>query len=267
MPMTKTRSKTSSRGAPKRGRTSRPKGNARSRSRTRASTASRTRGRTSNRSTSNAAIRSFQDMQVNDQQVEELVLQALETELGGVQVYETALRCVQNDDLREEWEEYHEQTQRHVEIVQELCQELGIDAEKQTPGREVVRHIGESLGQAMEKALESGPSTAAELVAAECVTLAETKDHQNWALIGQLCEALDQDDDERCEAFEAAYDEVEDEEDEHLYHTAGWARELWIESLGLPAVLPPPEEEKDVKSMAQAARAIGQRKGMARKKR
>jgi hypothetical protein len=35
----------------------------------------------------------------------------------------------------------------------------------------------------------------------------------------------------------------------------GWARELWIESLGLPAVLPPPEEEKSVKTAIGAARA------------
>ena len=35
----------------------------------------------------------------------------------------------------------------------------------------------------------------------------------------------------------------------------GWARELWIESLGMPAVLPPPEEEKKVKTAIGAARA------------
>ena len=48
---------------------------------------------------------------------------------------------------------------------------------------------------------------------------------------------------------------VEEQEDEHLYHSTGWCRELWIESLGLPAVLPPPEEEKDVKTAIGAARA------------
>lgn len=56
-------------------------------------------------------------------------------------------------------------------------------------------------------------------------------------------------------ALTDACEEVEDEEDEHLYHTTGWTRELWIESLGLPAVLPPPEEEKDVKTAIGAARA------------
>lgn len=45
-----------------------------------------------------------------------------------------------------------------------------------------------------------------------------------------------------------SYERVEDQEDEHLYHTTGWGRELWIESLGMPAVLPPPEEEKEVKT-------------------
>jgi hypothetical protein len=52
-----------------------------------------------------------------------------------------------------------------------------------------------------------------------------------------------------------AYQQVEQEEDEHLYHTQGWTRELWIEALGMPAVLPPPEEERDVTTAEEAAKA------------
>jgi len=52
-----------------------------------------------------------------------------------------------------------------------------------------------------------------------------------------------------------AHEEVEEEEDEHLYHSMGWARELSIQALGMPAVLPPPEEEKHVKTAIGAARA------------
>ena len=63
-------------------------------------------------------------------------------------------------------------------------------------------------------------------------------------------------------ALKDAHDEVEEEEDEHLYHTQGWARELWIQSLGMKAVLPPPEEEKDVKTAIGAARAKQSRKEM-----
>ena len=52
-----------------------------------------------------------------------------------------------------------------------------------------------------------------------------------------------------------AHDEVEADEDHHLYHTRGWAREMWIASMGFKAVLPPPEEVKKVESAAEAARA------------
>jgi rubrerythrin len=189
---------------------------------------------------------------MNNEQVHELLYQALETELGGVQVYETALRCAQNDDLKKEWHEYHEQTTEHVQIVRGLLDVFGLDPEEEPPGRKVVRHIGESLVKAMEMALKSGPPEAAELVAAECVTLAETKDHLNWELIGQVAKKTTGDEGK---ALKDAYAKVEDQEDEHLYHTQGFARELWIHSLGMPAVLPPPEEQKDVKTAIGAARA------------
>jgi len=47
---------------------------------------------------------------MNKEQVNELLYQALETELGGVEIYTTALRCVVNAELKEEWEKYLEQT-------------------------------------------------------------------------------------------------------------------------------------------------------------
>jgi rubrerythrin len=185
-------------------------------------------------------------------QLHELLYQALETELGGVQVYTTALRCVVNDDLKEEWEKYLEQTQNHVEIVRDVFAQLELDTEAETPGRAVVRHIGESLVNAMEMALEAGDKAGAELVAAESVVLAETKDHLNWHLIGEAAKKASGD---VAKVLKAAYEAVEDEEDEHLYHTTGWTRELWLDSLGMKAVLPPPEEVKEVKTAIGAARA------------
>jgi rubrerythrin len=181
----------------------------------------------------------------------DLLYQALETELGGVEIYTTALECVQNDDLREEWEKYLEQTKEHVEVIRGVCTELGLDPNRETPGRQVVRHIGGALLEAMQMALEAGDSEAAELVAAECVMLAETKDHSNWSLIGEVAEDSEG---KEHKLLHAAFEQVEDEEDEHLYHTSGWARELWLAALHLPAELPPPEEEQDVHSQAEAAR-------------
>jgi rubrerythrin len=192
-------------------------------------------------------------------QIKELLYQALETELGGVQVYTTAIQCAKDDELREEWEEYLDQTRNHVRIVQEIFAALDLDPEKETPGRRVLRSIGESLVRAMKTAMSEGGAAAAQLVAAECVVLAETKDHANWELIGEIAKNSKGD---QQKALKDAHDQVEDEEDEHLYHTMGWTRELWLKSLGLEAVLPPPEEEKDVKTAIGAARAKAGRKKM-----
>jgi rubrerythrin len=196
---------------------------------------------------------------MNDEQVHELLYQALETEKGGIQVYRTALRCVSNEDLRKEWEEYLEQTETHDQILRDVFDTLGLDPDAETPGRLVVRHIGQSLVTAMEMALEEGDAAAAELVATECVVEAETKDHLNWELIGLVAQKLKN---STGKALKHAHEQVEDQEDEHLYHTTGWCRELWVQSLGMPAVLPPPEEKQDVKSAAAAARAKKARSGM-----
>jgi len=102
----------------------------------------------------------------------------------------------------------------------------------------------------MQLALQSGDEDAAQLVAAECVVEAETKDHLNWELIGAVAK---QSSGKMANALQEAHDEVEEEEDEHLYHSTGWRRELRIDALGMPAVLPPPEEEKDVKTAIGAA--------------
>jgi hypothetical protein len=104
----------------------------------------------------------------------------------------------------------------------------------------------------MEMALRSTDPQSAQIVAAECVVLAETKDHLNWELLGELAKNADE---VEAELIMPAYQQVEEEEDEHLYHTQGWTRELWIEALGMPAVLPPPEEERDVTTAEDAAKA------------
>ncbi|MGE3074639.1 MAG: hypothetical protein AB7N24_00805 [Dehalococcoidia bacterium] len=189
---------------------------------------------------------------MKDAQVNELLYQALETEICGQSIYRAAIESAVEDDLKSEWQKYLEETTEHERILRETFQALGMDTEKDTPGRGVVRHKAESLIAAMRMASNDGGPEAAQLTAAECVVEAETKDHQNWELIGRVAESSNG---KRASALKEAYDQVEEQEDEHLYHTMGWARELWIKSLGMPAVLPPPEEEKKVKTAIGAARA------------
>lgn len=189
-------------------------------------------------------------------QTDDFFYQVLETELGGVEVYRMAILCARDERLKEEWTKYLSETERHVEVVRGLFDALGLDPEATTPGRQIVRDKAKGLVSAMQKALKDAP-LAAQIVAAECVVDAETKDHGNWELIGALAQNATG---PAKKALTAAYDEVEDQEDEHLYHTKGWCRELWLEALGLPAVLPPPEEKQDVKTAIGAARAAASRK-------
>lgn len=185
-------------------------------------------------------------------QLKELLLQSLEHERGGIKVYESALRYTLNADLKEEFGQYLDQTRNHERILLELCRNLGIDPEEGSPGRQIVKQLGMALVQAMQAAGEGGNPAAAEIVACECVVLAETKDHADWELITQCAEHADA---KSAKALQAAAEEVEPQEDEHLYHSKGWARELWLKSLGLKAVVPPPEERRHVTSAIGAERA------------
>lgn len=185
-------------------------------------------------------------------QVKELLLQSLQHERGGIEVYKTALQCVVNEHLKGEFQKYLDQTRNHERILLGVFSKLGLDPEEASPGREVVKLLGDSLVTAMKMALESGKPEAAQLVACECVVLAETKDHADWELISKCADKASGD---QRTTLQDATDEVEDQEDVHLYHSKGWCRELWLQSLGLKAVLPPPEERQHVTTAIGAARA------------
>lgn len=190
--------------------------------------------------------------QAESRQIHELLLQALETERGGIQIYTAAIEAAQNKDLRKEWKHYLEQTTNHERILTDVFAQLGMDTEEMSPGREVVAGLGAALVDSINAAMAAGNPAAAEIVAAECVVLAETKDHANWTLIGVVA---DQHGGTEGKVLKQAYDAVVTDEEHHLYHTKGWSRELWIDALGYPAVLPPPEEVKQVESAIGASRA------------
>lgn len=93
-----------------------------------------------------------------------LVYENYETELGGIQVYTKAIECAVNEDLREELEKYLEETTHHVEVARGLLTTYKVDPDVETPGRQVVRHIGQSLVEAMEMARSTADPSAAEIV-------------------------------------------------------------------------------------------------------
>src|SRR5687767_496588 len=106
---------------------------------------------------------------MENRQLKELLLQSLENERGGVKLYEAAVECAQNEDLREEWKKYLGETRRHVQILEQALQTMGLDPAEQTPGRTVVAGLGRSLLEAIGQARQGGDSAAAQIVAAECI--------------------------------------------------------------------------------------------------
>ena len=187
------------------------------------------------------------------QQLKELLLQSLEHERAGVDVYEAAIRCAISADLKQQWSQYLKQTRSHVGILEGVLRKLEIDVEQPSRGRAIARGLGSALVAAMEHARgAAGSPAAAQIVACECIVLAETKDHMNWELLTRCAQRLGG---AQKQALEEACEIVEEQEDEHLYHSRGYCRELWLDLLGLPAVLPPPEELQHVRSAISAAQA------------
>jgi hypothetical protein len=188
---------------------------------------------------------------MNRDHLDELLYQAIETELAGEKLYRAAIASAVNTDLAKEWKTYLEETLQHQQILRSVFKVAGLDVDTETLGRLAVRAKGAALVAAVKAARLVDPLIG-ELVAAESVVEAESKDHQNWELLGRMAEHVDG---SLGDALREAYDEVGEQEAEHLFHTMGWARELWLDYLGVPAVLPPPEEQKSVKTQIGAGRA------------
>jgi hypothetical protein len=182
----------------------------------------------------------------------ELLYETLETELGNVDVYKTALLCAVDTDLKAEWQKYLHETENHVQVVLRIFDNLKLDPDEETAGRHVVRHIGESLVEAMELSLSAGNAEASQRVAAERIVEAETKDQLNWELLSRLAEHING---TEGRIIQEAAAEIENEKNSHLYHGARCARQLWSEFLEMPAPLPTPDEvEKKFKTAVGSGR-------------
>jgi len=198
----------------------------------------------------------------NPDALRDLLYQVLESELGGVEIYTAAVEAAVDEDLKKEWKKYLAETKKHVTIARDLLVTIGFDPDAEIPARLFVRRVGETLVGNIEKAIAEADPKTAQLVAAEAVCSAELKDHANWELVKELCKRAKGD---TGKMLRYAIDEVESQEDEHYYHTQGWARELWLDAMGLPAALPPPEEKRHVETAIGAAKAKNARGPAARR--
>jgi hypothetical protein len=115
---------------------------------------------------------------------------------------------------------YLKQTREHVEearIGSAKCSRSTL--RKRFPGARSFVSSEARWGGNETRTKKPASPRPAELVACECVVLAETKDHANWEQLKKCAEHLGG---KVATAITEVADDVEDEEDEHLYHSKGW---------------------------------------------
>jgi rubrerythrin len=147
---------------------------------------------------------------INRQWLQNFFSEMLAVERGGVQLYEKALEELEHEDLRSKLEQFHQQTERHVELCEELVNASGGDEANMSPGAKAAEHKAQGLMTA------EVPEEMADLNNIENVVLAETKDHWNWQTLESLMEQIE--DRELKKIATRAVREVLNQENDHL----GW---------------------------------------------
>lgn len=168
-------------------------------------------------------------------QVDDLLLQALAQERAAVRVYQAALRCAVHPDLRDEWRDCLAETRRHERVLEQALERLGMDPELQTACREVVTVLADALVRGMTLARDAGDPQAAQLMAADCVWITEFRLQAIRELLSRVAHGAEG---ELRGALLPAAAELEDTGDDHLLSARRWSRELWNQALGLDTASP-----------------------------
>jgi rubrerythrin len=141
----------------------------------------------------------------------------LMVEQGGLELYRVALSRTTDPEIKQHYQEFAQETDRHRAILIRLIERLGGDPSYVSPTARLAQVKAASL---LEVALRIDGFSQQEREAndLENVLLAETKDHADWHLLEQLVQQVE--DAEVKRVIEEAVREVEGQEDRHLE----WAR-------------------------------------------
>jgi rubrerythrin len=145
---------------------------------------------------------------LNSEWLHNFLSEMLAVERGGVQLYEKALEELAHDELRTKLKQFHEQTERHVELCEELLSASGADENSASPGAQAAEHKAQGLISA------EVPEEMADLNNIENLVLAETKDHWNWEMLGSLMDEIG--DRDLKKAVSRAVREVRKQEGDHV---------------------------------------------------
>ncbi len=171
-------------------------------------------------------------------QLERLLRQCLNNACAANRIYRTAISCARSSRLRDLWQSCLVAVEIQRRVCLEVLMRLGLDAhDSRVRGADSVV-IATDLISAVQAASSLSDAGNLELIAAEAVMLMEAKIQMNAELIGYIA----------AYGSAAHLPQLRDacpvllalRLHQQMFHTREWVRELWLESIGFAALLPPP---------------------------
>lgn len=162
----------------------------------------------------------LQDTGLNGPFVADLLSDMLAHERCGAQLYRSVAQRTNNPMLKQRYEQFGDETTRHVEILEQLISRLGGDPGYVSPAARATTKAGSGLVESTFLLAGSVDLMTQEIVMLDAVLLAEAKDHANWSCLSGLVEKAPEGDIR--DALRSACESVEPQEDEHL----GWATDM-----------------------------------------
>jgi rubrerythrin len=174
---------------------------------------------------------------LNHEWLKQFLSEMLTVERGGVELYDRALEHLAHDDLRSKLEQFYQQTERHVELCEEMLSAAGGDEDDMSPGAEAAEHKAHGLLSA------EVPDHMNDINNLENLVLAETKDHWNWELLASLIETIEERDLNK--VVSRAVREVRKQENDHLTWSQKMLSRLATEAAHQPSEMEEGEESED----------------------
>jgi|GEM_PF-913966 len=136
----------------------------------------------------------------------------------GRHLYKSVAGRTGNPMLKARYEQFGEETERHVQLLEALVTALGGDPLYVSPAARAVEGMDSHLLQSTYLLTGSVDLVVQERVMLDAVFVAETICHSNWQMLIAICEAMPEG--PVRDEMQVVVDEVDDQEDEHL----DWAR-------------------------------------------
>jgi len=169
------------------------------------------------------------DLGMNTAFVADLLSAMLTHERCGRHLYRSVEGRTNNPMLQSKYREFGQETERHVEILEQLISQMGGNPNYVSPTARAVEGMDTKLVESTFMLSGSVDLMTAEMAMLDAVFLAESADHANWKALATVAEQLPSG--SMRDAFEAAVGEVEQQEDRHLE----WASETKLKLVKLQA--------------------------------